>query len=483
MSCARRPSFRRSLALRLTLWYAGLFLLLAGAAFALFYVFIATTLRERTDRELLAEARTYANVMGLQGVEALARRAALDSQAAGEKKIFIRLLTPDGRIFSASNMDYWREIFVSREALSRLAAEERPIFATMRSPDRAHEVRVVYAPIGPGLVLQLGHAMDDLARLIEAFRRTFVAAMAGLAAAAALIGLFMARRALSGVAAVTRTAQRIADGRLAERVPATGRGDEVDDLAATFNRMLDHIERLVAGIREMTDNIAHDLKSPITRIRGQAEMALTQGGAAADWEAVAASAVEECDRLLEMINTMLFISRSEAGVSRPAAEPLDLAALARDACGIFLAMAEEKGVELACETPESLSAAGDRRMLQRMLANLLDNAIKYTPAGGRVRVELTAAENGAAAIAVEDNGPGIAPEDRPHILERFYRGDPSRSQPGSGLGMSFARAVARAHGGEIDVGPGAGGGGSRFTVRLPPRPPGGAEGPSPPPGG
>jgi signal transduction histidine kinase len=274
--------------------------------------------------------------------------------------------------------------------------------------------------------------------------------MAALFALAVALGWFMARRALAGVENVTRTAGRIAaDGRLAERVPVGRGGDEIDRLAETFNRMLDRIQGLMAGIKEMTDNIAHDLKSPLTRIRGQAEVALTSGGGADEYEAMAASAIEECDRLLEMINAMLFISRTEAGVAKPELGELNLAEVVRNACGLFQTLAEDKGVGLTCDAPQQLAVTGDVRLIQRMLGNLLDNAIKYTPAGGSVAVALRSGPGRSARIDFEDTGVGISAKDRPYIFERFYRGDPSRSLPGAGLGLSFARAVARAHGGDI----------------------------------
>jgi heavy metal sensor kinase len=309
--------------------------------------------------------------------------------------------------------------------------------------------------------------MDDLTRFIEAFKRIFIGTMAALFGLAVGIGWFMARRALAGVEKVTLAAQRIAgDGRLAERVPVGRGGDEIDRLAETFNRMLDRIQGLVNGIKEMTDNIAHDLKSPLTRIRGQAEVALTSGGVADEYEAMAASAIEECDRLLEMVNTMLFISRSEAGVAKPELRQIDLAEVVRNACEIFQTLAEDKEVALTCNAPQRLVFTGDVRLIQRMLGNLLDNAIKYTPAGGSVSVTLQPNPEGAVAIAVNDSGVGISEKDRPHIFERFYRGDPSRSQAGAGLGLSLARAVARAHGGDItvDSSPASG---AIFRVQLP----------------
>jgi heavy metal sensor kinase len=469
MSLKRLSSLRHSLAVRLTLWYAGIFLLSAGIAFAFFYYLITSTIRGRTDQDLLAEVRSFSSVMLRQGIEAVKRQAVLESQAAGEKKIFIQLVYPDGRVFSSSNMSYFRNIPVATEAISRMLEQGEPLFATVSSPDRSHEIRVVYALLGPGLIVHLGQAMDDLTRIIDAFQRTFVAIMAVLFILAAVIGWFMARRALAGVENVTRTARRISGSSLTERVPVTGREDEIDQLAVTFNQMLDRIQTLVTGIKEMTDNIAHDLKSPITRIRGEAELTLSGSGAREDYEAMAASAIEECDRLIEMINTMLFISRTEAGVTRPELAEMDIAALVRDACRLFQAPAEEKGIALDSRGPERLALSGDIRLVQRMVGNLLDNAIKYTCANGRVDLAVRSAAGGRVEIEVRDTGPGIAAADLPHVFERFYRGDPSRSQTGAGLGLSFARAVARAHGGDITAASSPGGG-STFTVTLPVRP-------------
>ena len=467
MFLKRLIEIRRTLAFRLTLWYAGIFLFSAAVAFAFFYYLITETIRGRADQDLLAEVRAFSSVMALQGVEAVKRQALLESRAAGEKKIFVQLLYPDGRLFSSSNMSYFHNIPVSIEAIGRMLEQKEPFFATVSSPDHRHEIRVVYALLGPGLIIHLGQSMDDLTRFVEAFQRIFVLTMTGLFAVAVAFGWFMARRALAGVETVTRAARQIAaDGRLAERVPAGRGGDEIDRLAATFNRMLDRIQALVNGIKEMTDNIAHDLKSPITRIRGQAEVALTSRGAADEYESMAASAIEECDRLLEMINTMLFISRSEAGLTKPEATELDLAAVVRDACGLFQSMADDQQIALTWEAPARLAISGDVRLIQRMLGNLLDNAIKYTPAGGSVSVTLQPNPDRSVAIAVKDSGVGISDKDRPRIFERFYRGDPSRSQAGSGLGLSFARAVARAHGGDITVenGPSSG---ALFRVVLP----------------
>jgi heavy metal sensor kinase len=459
-------SIRHTLAFRLTLWYAGIFMLTSCVAFLFFYFLITSVIRARTDQDLLGEARTLSSILKVQGMKAVRRQIIFEAQAAGEKKIFFRLLSLDGQEFSSSNMSYWRDIGVGKAAIEQLIGENRPVFNTVSLPDRQHNIRVLYAIVGRNIILQLGQSMENYTRFIEAFRKIFVTTMASLFIFAAIVGWFMARRALAGVEAVTRTARQISETSLKERVPVKKYQDEVDQLAITFNQMLDRIQTLVTGIREMSDNIAHDLKSPITRIRGISEVSLTTGASEKEYENMAASTVEECDRLLDIINTMLVISKTEAGVNKLDARELDIGAVVRDACELFQSSAEDKDLRLVCDVAGKFSISGDNRMIQRMIANLLDNAIKYTPGGGSVEVTVNTGNHDAVIIAVKDTGIGISEKDIPHIFERFYRCDPSRSEAGIGLGLSFARAIARAHGGDISVfsKPEQG---STFTVTFP----------------
>ena len=465
MSCGPRRT-KRSLVRRLTWWYAGMFSVSAAVAFVLLSLLIGGMIRERTDQDLAAQVRTFADILGRQGVAEVQRSALREAQAAGVKQVFLRLLYPTGEAFSSSNMAYWQDIGVRRETLRRLLDEGRPVFETIRIAGRGDQVRIVYGFIGPGIVLQAGQSLEVHDRIIAVFWKIAATAIGLLMLAAVWVGWFMARRAVAGVEAVTATAARIADGALDERVPTTSRDDEIDRLARTFNRMVDRIAELVTGIRQMSDNIAHDLRSPITRIRGAAEVTLTTGRTLAEYEQMAAGTVEDCDRLLDMINTMLLISRTEAGIDRPDREPLDLAAMVREACDLFAPLAEDAGLDLVCEAREPVPVAGDRPMLQRLVANLIDNAIKYTPAGGRVTLTAETCTDGTARLIVADTGCGIPTDARERVFNRFYRGDQSRGRGGFGLGLSLARTVARAHGGDITV-DGAEGQGSRFTVILP----------------
>ena len=461
----KAPDMRLTVVTRMTLWYAGIFTVSSAVAFVLFYLLITTLFRQQIDEDLTNKAGEFKTLMQLRGIESVKRLAILEARAAGIKKIFIRLLSPNGSVFSSSNMDYWNNIEINRAALSTLIQGQPRVFDTITISDSQDRIRVLYSFIGPDIVLQLGRSMETYGRFIRAFQRIFTITMAALTILATAVGWFLARRAMSGVDRVTQTAGRIAKGLLDERVPVNARGDEIDRLAQTFNQMVDRIEDLVRDMKEMSDNIAHDLKSPLTRIRGAAEVTLVTGSSITEYQSMAASIIEDCDRLLDMINTMLTISKTDAGIAEMEFQRLDLTAVIEDACSLYQPLAEDKSVMLECRVGERIEIDGDVRMIQRMIANLLDNAVKYTPPSGRITVELDRKNDKWVQITITDTGPGIKTEDYEKIFKRFYRGDQSRSQPGTGLGLSLARVVARAHNGNIDV-TSKTGQGSTFIVTL-----------------
>ena len=465
MSLRKRISLRNTLSFRLTLWYAGIFALSSCVAFLLFYALITSFIRQQTDQDLLAQVNRFSTLLASEEIEGVKSAAIIEAQGAGVKKVFIRLLSLNGQVFSSSNMAYWKDIRIHETAIKELLRGRSHVFETITIPQRKEKVRILYAMLGRTVVLQVGQAMESYSRFLDAFKGIFITTMTFLIVVAAGIGWFMARQAVSGVEAVTRTAQKISGGTLEERVPVKTRGDEIDQLAITFNQMLDRIQTLLTEIKEMSDNMAHDLRSPITRIRGIAEVTLTTGKSLSEYEAMAASTIEECDRLLDMINTMLMISKAEAGVDHLTREEIDLAEVVQEACRLFEPTAEDKGISLSCHLPKESHFLGDTQMIQRMLSNLLDNAIKYTPPGGSVSVSVSE-NDGQVVVSVKDTGIGIPPRDLPHVFERFYRGDESRSQTGIGLGLSLARAIARGHGGDITTtsNPNQG---STFTVTLP----------------
>ncbi len=466
MFFAKMNKLRHTLAFRLTLWYALVFAVSASIVFVVCYILITRIMQLRIDEDLLGQSKELAAIYATQGATMLQRTAVLQAQSAGEKKMFFRLFYPSGIVFSSSNMVYWKNVGIDRAAVDAVLGHRTYFYANHKLETERHPARIIYYRIGRAIILQMGYAMEAEGRLLQVFRQIFMTTMSVLLVLAIGIGWFMARRALAGVGMVTRTAQQISEEDLETRVPVRQRHDEIDLLAHTFNQMLDRIQKLVIGVRQMNDNIAHDLRSPIARIRGLAEVTLTHTPNMADFQQMAGSTIEECDHLLDMINTMLTISHTEAGVHPVVFAPVDLTALVEDACELFQPLAQDKQVQLVAKVNGNVTLQGDLSMLQRMASNLIDNAIKYTHPGGRITITLGTNITQQVILRIIDNGDGIPLVDQPHVFDRFFRGDQSRSQDGAGMGLSLARAIARAHGGEIKL-ESVPGEGSTFSVELP----------------
>ena len=281
-------------------------------------------------------------------------------------------------------------------------------------------------------------------------------------------GLLMTRNMLRKVDAVNRTSTHIIHGDLSQRVPVSGTGDEFDQLAQNLNAMLDQIERLMAGMRQVTDNIAHDLRTPLSRLRARLEVTLIEKPDQARYADVLRETINEADHLLSTFNALLSIAEAEAGSRRDSFEAIDLSEIARDVAELYEPVADESGLGFETKIADRIMVRGDRHLLSQAIANLLDNALKYTPEGKvALSVETRA---GKAHIEVSDTGPGVPPDRRNIVFDRFVRLEGSRSTPGNGLGLSLVRAVAKLHDGEIwleDSAPGADHPGLKVVIELP----------------
>jgi signal transduction histidine kinase len=282
-------------------------------------------------------------------------------------------------------------------------------------------------------------------------------------------GIFVARRVLKRIDSMTATNERIMAGDLTGRLAVTGSGDEFDRLANSLNAMLERIEALMSGLKQVSDNIAHDLKTPLTRLHNRSEEALRSAKSEGDYRAALESTIEESDGLIRTFDALLMIARAEAGEARHGMTDFDANDVAKSVVELYEPLAEEKGLHLAADIEGPLPVHGSRELVGQALANLIDNAIKYGAAGrpgGKSEIRVaTHLENGSALLTVADHGCGIAAGDRGRAVERFVRLEPSRSRPGVGLGLSLASAVARLHGGELrleDNSPGL-----RVTLALP----------------
>lgn len=329
-----------------------------------------------------------------------------------------------------------------------------------------HRIRLAYRRLFNGELLVLGTGMHAADETLERVAVIFFWTGLAVFLVSALAGCFLARRMFTGVDRVRRTAREIAAGDYSLRVAPGNEGLEVENLVSEFNLMVDNTEKLMAELRTISDNIAHDLRTPLTRMLACAEVTFSGDQTLSAYRDAMADNADECRRMLTLINTMLEISRTESGAVQLKLESFDAVELLRHSVELFRMVAEQKGTAIsAALPPEPLPFSGDRMKIQQLFGNLIDNAVKFTPSGGRIAVALARSGN-ELKFSVSDTGCGIAEADRLNVFKRFYRADSSRNRPGNGLGLSLVQAIALAHGGRIVL-ESAPGKGSCFTVFLP----------------
>ena len=391
------------------------------------------------DAEITGLAEQYAQ-RGLSGlVQIVAARSAGDP---GDAMLYL-VTDPEGRPL-VGNIAGWPLGVPVRSGWLSFTVEAR-----VHGHVAAHPARGSLIIVPGGYRLLVGRDISDAAAFRNRVKLTLL--WSGLVALGVglLGGAAMSRNLLRRVELVNRTSERVMAGNLSDRVPLDGTSDEFDLLAANLNRMLDQIERLMTAMREVTDDVAHDLKTPLARLRAQLELALIgPADAGAQNEAIRA-AIDEADRMLATFNALLRIAEAEAGGGPDRSETLDLGEVARAAAEFYEPVAEEKEFTLDLAIEPGVSISGDRHLLAQALANLLDNALKYARAG---ELEVRVCRSGEhAVLEVADRGPGIPEADREAVFDRFVRLEPSRSTPGNGLGLSLVRAVAYRHHGTVTL--------------------------------
>ena len=363
----------------------------------------------------------------------------------GDRRLRLRLRAPGGELLAAAPPDPNR-----KDSDAGFAVKSLTLFDGNR--------------------LEAARSTEEIEALRQELQRLQGAVFIALLCIVVPCGWFLVHRLLSGIGKVSAAAQRIATGGdLNCQVSCAGGGAEIRELVNAFNTMNRHNHKLFNEVRSVTDNVAHELKTPLTRLRGSAEVALVGNRVSRETGELAAVVSEECSEMLALINSMLEITRTESGLLAPIREPVDLTETLRRAGELFAPLAEDMKIDLVMELPDDpVLVPADRMKLQRVFANLIDNALKFSDPGGKVSIRASRGDD-TVSISVSDTGCGIGESDLPHIFERLYRCDSSRSRPGSGLGLTLAAAIVHAHDGEIKV-QSAPGRGSVFTVTLPRNP-------------
>jgi len=435
----RTPKILRTQAFRFVAIYLAIFAISALALVGFVYWNTELVLDRETDATIDAEITGLVEQyqrLGLPGLtEAIAGRSVRGSLDQG-----LYVLANNNRRVIAGNLDAWPEVNAVNNGLVEFAYERR-----IGSAPELRSARGKLLMLSQGFYLLVARDVAER-RALEALFETALYWGAGLMIILGLAGgLLISRNFLARLDIINRTSRQIMGGDLSRRVPETPAGDEFDDLAGNLNRMLDRIERLLHGMREVSDNVAHDLRSPLNRLRNRLELAAMRQPAESENSRDIEAAVQETDRLIATFNALLLIAEAEAGSVRETMQDFGLSEVIEGVGELYGPLAEEKRLHFSVKKPvEGAMIHGNRNLISQALANLVDNAIKYTPPGG---VVLVALENydGESQLIVADNGPGIPAEDRDRVTERFVRLESSRNSPGTGLGLSLVAAVARLH--------------------------------------
>jgi signal transduction histidine kinase len=462
------PSLLRRTPFRLTLLFLALFAAAASAILAYVYFASAAEARTKAERDVRGEMQVLTGIYEARGLDAL-NREVIDR--ASRDSTFLYRLEPDGGGWSAGNLTV-----LPLETLERDREWTSFPFTDTDAEGRVTrpQVRGVQVQLAGDGMLFVGQSLGDteayLARLTQALWTAMgIVLLLGLGG-----GILVSRNLEHAMGRLGKVVTAVQEGDLKARAEVRNSGDELDELGAGLNTMLERLEGSMASIRHAGDAIAHDLRSPLTRMRAKLEVALLDAEAGKiDGVDAVQLALDEADNLLKTFNTVLAIARLQAAAGRtPDPKVFDAADLAADMAELYEPASEDKGLEFSAEIERGLMIEGNQPFLAQALANVIDNAIKYTPTGGAVMLRARRRSSGEVEYSVTDTGPGVPEQDRERVIERFVRLDNSRTEAGSGLGLSLVGAVMEAHGGRIllDEGPGEYGGfgpGLRVALVLP----------------
>ncbi|HVK93059.1 MAG TPA: ATP-binding protein [Mycoplana sp.] len=438
----------RTTAVRLSALY--LLLFAACAAFLVFYVTsMSEGLLEQQTRETVAievaEIRQIYAVSGMNGLLTTLERRARQPGA----NLYI-IASPTGELLAGNVLALQPGVLDGEGWTQSPFRYQR--FEDEGSSER-HGARAEVFVLPNGLKILVGRDLGDPEKLRGLVRQALVVALGVMGIGALAIWYLIGRNALRRMDRMSDASQRIMDGDLTQRLPVGGSGDEFDRLSESLNAMLGRIEKLNEGLRQVSDNIAHDLKTPLTRLRNKAEAALAGKAETADYRESLSEIIAESDQLIRTFNALLMISRAEAGSAVAEMGPVDLTKVVADCVELYEPAAEEVGLSVSSDIAPGVTVTGNRELIGQALGNLLDNAIKYAEGVPDARIKVGLVEGrDSAVISVSDNGPGIPAESRDEVLKRFVRLDRSRSKPGTGLGLSLVDAVMEVHHGRLELG-------------------------------
>ncbi len=439
----KTPRLLRSTTFRLTLVYLCLFssalLVVLGIVYWHATTAVSRQINATIDAEITALAEQF-NQRGLVGlIRAVERRSDPRDYSGG-----LYLLVDQNYRPLSGNLTRWPDEAVDVEGWVTF-----PLELPSRDGSVLNFGRARVFQLGRYRLL-VGHDVQARAQIAGVIRDGLIWALVAAVGISLLGGMLVSRFLFRRIDSINATSREIMAGDLGRRVPVSGRNDEFDEVAGNLNGMLDQIEQLIGGMRQVSDNIAHDLRSPLARLRSRLEVALMKELPSAEYRAVIEETIAEADQLLRTFNSLLAIAQVESGVLRERFEAVECQALLRDVAELYEPLADDRGLELDLRLGEPARIQGDRNLLFQALSNLVDNAIKFSAPGGRI-VLAQLLDGAHVILRVTDQGPGIPPEERDKVVRRFYRVEQSRHAPGSGLGLSLVAAVVALHGGRLEL--------------------------------
>jgi signal transduction histidine kinase len=431
--------------------------------FGAVYLYVRSELIDHDRQKIIAELDEFANAYNTSGITAFEEVLTAKRKFHQEQPIVVRLAGPANETISLYLPFPWTEFDLRR--LKAIPLDETNPWLQVSDIDDQAKLEMAGKRLDDGHWLQVGLSTKDRERVLERLQETFLLVTGPMVLLGFVSGWFLSSRSLKPIRHFVRTVRSVQAGRMNVRVPDRSTGDELDNLAGLFNEMLGTIESLVTGMRQSLDNVAHDLRTPMTRFRMIAENALGNDFSPGRCRDALVQSLEESDRILSLLNGLLDISEAETGSMALNRQTVHLPKFLCSLVDLYRYAAEEKSLQVSIGNIEDIEMNVDPGRISQVLGNILDNAIKYTDAGGQIQIKAFRKKN-EIAIIIRDTGCGIAPEHIAHIWERLYRVDRSRSQKGLGIGLCQVKAIASAHGGRVEV-VSTPGKGSTFTVFIP----------------
>lgn len=453
----------KSTGFRLSIWYVVFFIL--GSSFLLIvaYFFLSSSLKEREIHSISTELEELISQYNRGGMTLVEKEVLEDIKFRGKNPFFVRITSGSNQTVRIFFKDLWKDFNLNE--LEKITLKQDKSWIHLRSKEKDYELLLISKSFNKEYQLQVGLSTENREKALDRFREALMLITIPLFLLGIIGGSLLAVRSLSPIRNIIKTVKSIEIGKMEARIPRTHTGDELDELSRLFNEMLDRINSLINGMRNALDNVAHDLRTPMARMRNNLENALQVKLKEGEYRTALQESIEESDHVLKMLNVLMDISQAETGILKLNKSKVNITSLLARIVDMYLDVAEEKGIIITIHDSNGLTVTADEERISQALANLLDNAIKYSPPEKEIHIEANGYQS-EVVISIKDEGHGISEKDLSKIWDRLFRSDQSREKRGLGLGLSMVKSIVEAHKGRVDVvsSPGKG---STFSIHLP----------------